>query len=64
MIKEGMIIKTESMLLRVDKIKFGWVRFEFWDSYNREWKMRGYTEKKANVEEKIRTGKWLVQGEN
>lgn len=64
MVKVGMEIKAGSMLLRVNESKFGWVRFEFWNPYYKEWKMRGYTEKRAVVEAKLKSGEWTVVEES
>ena len=59
MLEVGMKIQTPSLLLRIDDMRSTWVRFEYWDTSKQEWKLRGYTEKKTVVEQKLESGDWI-----
>ena len=56
MLKVGMEIQTPSLLLKVDAMRGTWVRFLVWDKSAQKWKLRGYTEKAKEIEEKLESG--------
>lgn len=57
-IKVGTVIETPGMNMRVNGMGGTWIRFEYWDKIKKEWRPRGYTEKKTTVEENIASGAW------
>lgn len=60
MLEIGMVIEAQAMILRIVDMRCTWVKLEYWDAFNEEWKPRAYTEKKSYVEEKLRSKEWKI----
>ena len=61
MLEEGIIIDTQAMRLKVEEMRGNWIKFRFWNEHKKQWQMRGYAEKREEVESKIKSGEWVVQ---
>lgn len=60
MLNIGTKIETPGMLLKVKDMRGTWVKCEYWDAYNKEWKERGCTENKKRLEQKLVAGDYRI----